>query len=126
MAIARGIELPPAFEHFQVKQASRGNFRRESPEDAMRTTFLYVAIAVCSAPLLAEPAAAQFFAFFGKQPVCSQQYHPVCAVRNGARRTYSNSCTAAAAGAQVIHQGQCRRAARAQQVPVDQDTQPPN
>jgi hypothetical protein len=57
----------------------------------------------------ADPAAAQLF--FSKRPtVCTQQYAPVCGVRNGMTRTYSNACTAEAAGARVIANGPCRRA----------------
>lgn len=40
--------------------------------------------------------------------VCTREYRPVCARRNGRLRTYSNRCTARAAGARVIFVGRCR------------------
>ena len=58
------------------------------------------------------PASAQFL--FGKQPVCTQQYQPVCASRAGMTRTYPNSCIARSNGARVVAQGQCRRMSNAQ------------
>jgi hypothetical protein len=59
----------------------------------------------------AAPASAQIL--IGKSPrpmptVCTQQYDPVCAVRNGMRRTYSNACMARADGARVVSRGECR------------------
>ena len=58
------------------------------------------------------PASAQFT--FGKQPICTQQYQPVCATRGGMTRTYSNACMARADGARVVAQGPCRRMSRMQ------------
>lgn len=40
--------------------------------------------------------------------MCTMQYDPVCAVKDGERRTYGNSCTAGADGATVLYRGECR------------------
>jgi hypothetical protein len=40
--------------------------------------------------------------------VCSMIYKPVCAVKNGHRKTYGNACLARAAHARVIYNGHCR------------------
>ena len=40
--------------------------------------------------------------------ICTQQYAPVCGELNGIRKTYSNSCFAAAAGARMVMQGNCQ------------------
>jgi hypothetical protein len=47
---------------------------------------------------------------FQRRPaVCTEQYAPVCGIKNGVTKTYSNSCFAAAGGgAKVIAQGPCR------------------
>jgi len=46
---------------------------------------------------------------FRRQPtMCTQQYDPVCGVKNYVAKTYSNSCFAAADGAKVISKGPCR------------------
>ena len=77
-----------------------------------RTGLLCAVVVLSSSALLgsAGPAAAQWL-FFSKRPtVCTQQYAPVCGIRNGMTRTYSNACTAEAAGARVISNGPCRRA----------------
>lgn len=45
---------------------------------------------------------------FAAEPVmCTMQYDPVCAVKDGERRTYGNSCTAGADGAVVLYEGEC-------------------
>jgi hypothetical protein len=56
-------------------------------------------------------------AFFGNQAsaqnrsvICTQIFAPVCAVRFGVARTYSNACFARAAGARIVAAGPCRRA----------------
>jgi hypothetical protein len=68
--------------------------------------------------LWVTPASAQFL--FGKQPICTQQYQPVCATRGGMTRTYGNACQARADGARIVAQGECRRrGARAQSAPVE-------
>ena len=41
--------------------------------------------------------------------VCTQDYNPVCAVKNGSAQTYPNRCNAEAARARVIAQGTCKR-----------------
>jgi hypothetical protein len=40
---------------------------------------------------------------------CTREYEPVCARRDGERRTFSNACLADRAGYQVIRRGECRR-----------------
>ena len=72
--------------------------------------FTVSALVLVSSALLfsSQPASAQFL-FVGKQPICTQEYRPVCAVRDGMRRTYSNACTARADGARIIANGPCRR-----------------
>jgi hypothetical protein len=42
--------------------------------------------------------------------VCSEQYSPVCAEKDGARQTYSNACFAQAAQAALVSEGQCPEA----------------
>jgi hypothetical protein len=39
---------------------------------------------------------------------CTQQYDPVCGVKNGERRTFSNACFARIEGYRVTRQGECR------------------
>jgi hypothetical protein len=46
--------------------------------------------------------------FQRRRTICTQQYAPVCGQINGATKTYSNSCFAAAEGAKIIAQGPCR------------------
>ena len=41
--------------------------------------------------------------------VCTQQYDPVCARRDGIRRTFGNECEARRAGYRVVHGGECSR-----------------
>jgi hypothetical protein len=38
---------------------------------------------------------------------CTREYLPVCAVGDGARKTYSNACVARTAGARILHAGPC-------------------
>jgi hypothetical protein len=40
--------------------------------------------------------------------MCTMQYDPVCAVKDGVESTYGDSCTAGAANAQVLYKGECR------------------
>jgi len=57
------------------------------------------------ASMAAEPAEGKV----QKRPtICNEQYLPVCGELNGAKKTYSNACFAAAAGAKVIAQGPCK------------------
>lgn len=39
---------------------------------------------------------------------CTRDYQPVCASRGGDRQTFSNACSAEAAGYRVIRYGECR------------------
>ncbi len=39
---------------------------------------------------------------------CTREYDPVCARRDGERRTFSNACLADRAGYRVIRRGECR------------------
>lgn len=43
----------------------------------------------------------------GRPEICTQQFAPVCGELTGARKTYGNSCFAAAAGARVVTDGAC-------------------
>ncbi|MCZ8548241.1 hypothetical protein OOJ09_29055 [Mesorhizobium qingshengii] len=44
-----------------------------------------------------------------KRPVaCTLQYAPVCAIRGGRSRTFSNECLARADGFRRVHAGRCR------------------
>lgn len=57
--------------------------------------------------------AALFFGISGytyaaEPTMCTMQYDPVCAVKDGVERTYGNSCTAGADGAVVLYTGECR------------------
>lgn len=57
--------------------------------------------------------AALFFAVSGyahaaEPTMCTMQYDPVCAAKDGVKRTYGNSCTAGADSAQVLYEGECR------------------
>lgn len=40
---------------------------------------------------------------------CTTEYRPVCGVRDGRRRTYSNACVARREGARIVARGRCRR-----------------
>jgi hypothetical protein len=44
--------------------------------------------------------------------ICTLDYNPVCAVRNGSARTYSNACVARASGARIVAMGPCRPSPR--------------
>lgn len=48
------------------------------------------------------------FSIQAAEPVmCTMQYDPVCASKNGVEHTYGNSCVAGAEGATFIHRGEC-------------------
>ena len=73
----------------------------------------YVLAALATSAFLssAEYASAQYYA--PRRPmVCTQQFDPVCAVKNGMARTFPNACFAAMAGARVISHGPCRKRMR--------------
>jgi cyclic lactone autoinducer peptide len=40
--------------------------------------------------------------------MCPMIYQPVCAVKHGHHKTYSNACVARGAHARVVHDGECR------------------
>jgi len=46
------------------------------------------------------------------QPVCSQEYAPVCASKNGYKKSYSNACFARQNGAFVLNSGSCEQKVR--------------
>lgn len=63
----------------------------------------YLAIILSSGAIAGLP-----LALHAADPVmCTMQYDPVCAVKNGEERTYGNSCTAGADGATFVHRGEC-------------------
>ena len=41
--------------------------------------------------------------------ICTREYQPVCARRDGERRTFPNECLAETSGYRVIRDGECRR-----------------
>ncbi|MFN3765924.1 MAG: Kazal-type serine protease inhibitor family protein [Aliihoeflea sp.] len=45
----------------------------------------------------------------GPEPICTQQYDPVCGERGGDRQTFPNSCVARAEGYRIAYGGECRR-----------------
>lgn len=48
------------------------------------------------------------FTLHAAEPVmCTMQYDPVCATKDGVARTYGNSCVANADGATFVHRGEC-------------------
>lgn len=48
------------------------------------------------------------FTLTAAEPImCTMQYDPVCATKDGTERTYGNSCTAGADGATFVHRGEC-------------------
>ncbi|HEV7255368.1 MAG TPA: hypothetical protein VGN97_19975 [Mesorhizobium sp.] len=63
------------------------------------------------APLHVADAQEEFF--------CTEEYAPVCAVRGGERRTFSNACKAEIRGFRVIREGECRGRAQARQCTAD-------
>jgi hypothetical protein len=63
----------------------------------MGRSLILVALAV--AALASAPAAVA--------RVCTAQWAPVCATKDGGQRTYSNPGCAKADGAEVVHQGPC-------------------
>jgi len=43
-----------------------------------------------------------------KPPIfCAEVYHPVCAIKDGVRKTYSTDCFAKADGAKIVSDGEC-------------------
>lgn len=46
------------------------------------------------------------------QPMCTQEYAPVCAQRGNDRQTFGNTCQARASGFRVIERGECRGVGR--------------
>jgi sugar lactone lactonase YvrE len=67
----------------------------------MRSWFVFAALA--AAALAPAPGSAAGF--------CTAQWAPVCAVKDGVQKTYSNVGCAKADGAEVVGQGQCGEAA---------------
>lgn len=61
--------------------------------------------AILSAALLA--ATPVQFAAAQEELFCTEEYAPVCAVRGGERRTFSNACKAEIRGYRVIEEGEC-------------------
>ena len=49
------------------------------------------------------------YAYAAEPTMCTMQYDPVCAVKDGIERTYGNSCTAGADDAMVLYEGECRQ-----------------
>lgn len=45
----------------------------------------------------------------GPEPICTQQYDPVCGERGRDRQTFPNSCVARAEGYRIAYGGECRR-----------------
>lgn len=50
--------------------------------------------------------------------MCTLQYEPVCASKDGEERTYGNSCTANADEALVLYEGECKE-------PIKESAAPP-
>jgi hypothetical protein len=57
------------------------------------------------APLAAQAAGDR--SEIRRPEVCTDQYAPVCGERDGVRKIYSNTCFAAADGANVVMDKQC-------------------
>jgi len=72
----------------------------------VRPHAILLAALVGATPIHFASAQEEFF--------CTEEYDPVCAVRGGERRTFSNACKAETSGYRVTHEGECRgrRAAR--------------
>lgn len=49
------------------------------------------------------------YAYAAEPTMCTMQYDPVCAVKDGVERTYGNSCSAGADDALVMYAGECRQ-----------------
>jgi hypothetical protein len=80
--------------------------RRNSPGVPLPIVAFGLLLALAGAAAAAEPDNGNF----RRRPgVCTMQYDPVCGVRNGVSKTYSNACFAAADGAKVVAKGPCRR-----------------
>src|SRR5690606_25321896 len=80
------------------------------PKGAWMMTFRSIVLTMTAAALVtafAEPAAAQRKSLGKKEPVyCTRQYDPVCTrTDKGVLTTFTNACTAKAAGAAVIAKG---------------------
>ena len=45
----------------------------------------------------------------GPEPICTQQYDPVCGERGRDQQTFPNSCVARAEGYRIAYGGECRR-----------------
>jgi hypothetical protein len=67
----------------------------------MRRWFAFAALVAASL----APAAGSAAGF------CTAQWAPVCALKDGAEKTYSNTGCAEADGAEVVREGQCGEAA---------------
>jgi hypothetical protein len=82
-----------------------GNIMKTGIHAAARLTALLFAILVAACTVVVDET----------QPTrpgpqfCTREYAPVCAVRNGVRRDFTNACLAANSGFRIIGQGECRR-----------------
>jgi hypothetical protein len=61
---------------------------------------ILLAVLISAAPAQFANAQEEFF--------CTEEYAPVCAVRDGERRTFSNACKAEIRGFRVIEDRECR------------------
>lgn len=59
-------------------------------------------------PLLLAPAEAPLHEARARgQVMCTMEYRPVCGLKDGRRRTFSNPCMARAEGARRVTMGAC-------------------
>ena len=76
--------------------------------ESMRGGFLAAVLAVLAACTVVVEDPAPIDPGPGPR-ICTREYQPVCARRDGERRTFPNECLAETSGYRVIRNGECRR-----------------
>ena len=98
--LARRGDSRDAAPYRAAARSVRSFADRDAPRrPAMRRWLVFAALAAAS--LAPTPAAAEGF--------CTAQWAPVCAVKDGVQKTYSNVGCAKADGAEVVQRGSMRR-----------------
>lgn len=69
----------------------------------MRILSLAVLLGLAAAILIADAGK-----IVAAQDFCTLDWKPVCAIANGAQRTYSNACWSKMSRAQIVHPGPCK------------------
>jgi Kazal-type serine protease inhibitor domain len=127
--IAKKILTPLSGHSMRVSSKSQGERRltetamKSGKNTAARLAALCVAMmaAACTVAVDDNPLPRP-----GPQPqICTREYVPVCAARNGERRTFSNECIAETSGFRVISDGECRRGPPSRPIGCPEDVYAP-